>query len=145
MASYVATSAIGWFVLFTVLGTLMYGSMFVAAGAAVTNLKEAQTMMMPVMMLVVLPMFLIGPMIQDPGGLLSTIGSMFPFSAPMVMTARIAIPPGVPVWQIAVAVVVTLLTTSVVVWGAGRVFRVGILMQGQGARIPDLIRWLIRG
>lgn len=145
MASYLAGSAVLWFVLFTILATLMYGSMFVAAGSAVTNLKEAQSMMMPVMMLVVLPMFLIGPMIQDPGGKLATIGSMFPFSAPMVMTARVAIPPGVPVWQILVAVVSTLLTTTFIIWAAGRIFRVGILMQGQGARIPDLLRWVLRG
>lgn len=145
MATYLVGGSIGWFIVFTVLSTLMYGSMFVAAGAAVTNLKEAQTMMMPVMMLIVTPMFLIGPMIQDPSGRLATIASMFPFSAPMIMTARIAIPPGVPVWQIAVAVIGVLLFTLVTIWAAGRIFRVGLLMQGQGARIPDLVKWVLRG
>jgi ABC-type Na+ efflux pump permease subunit len=145
MAHYVTNGTIVSFLFFTVVGVMMYGSMFVAAGAAVTNIKEAQTMIMPVMLLVVLPMFLIGPLIQDPNGKLATIASFFPFSAPMVMTARLAIPPGVPVWQALISAIVALATTFAIVWAAGRIFRVGILMQGQGANFAELARWIVRG
>jgi ABC-type Na+ efflux pump permease subunit len=145
VASHVSGASMIWFLFFTVVGTLMYGSMFVAAGAAVTNVKEAQTMIMPVMFLIMLPLFAIGNMIQDPSGLIAMVASFFPFSAPMVMTARISIPPGVPVWQAILAAVVTLLTTVVLVWSAGRIFRVGILMQGQGAKVGEMLRWVVRG
>jgi ABC-type Na+ efflux pump permease subunit len=145
MAGYVTPGTILWFLFFTILGTLMYGSMFVAAGAAVTNIKEAQTMVMPVMLLIVLPISLVGQMIQDPSGTLAMIGSFFPFSAPMVMTARLAIPPGVPAWQALLAAAIALTTTMVLVWAAGRIFRVGILMQGQGANYAELARWIVRG
>lgn len=145
LAQYVVLKVVIWFVVFTIFGTMMYGSMFVAAGAAVTNLKEAQSMMMPAMLLVVMPMFFLGPLLQDPSGRLGTIASMLPFTAPMVMTARISIPPGVPVWQALVAIGVTISTTVVLVWCAGRIFRIGLLMQGQGARYADLLRWIIRG
>lgn len=145
LAGYVSGAAVGWFLFFTVLGTLMYGAMFVAAGAAVTNIKEAQTMVMPVMLLIVLPMSLVGNMIQDPSGVLATAASFFPFSAPMVMTARVSIPPGVPAWQAIVSAAVVLTTTAALVWAAGRIFRVGILMHGQGAKLGELARWIVRG
>ncbi len=145
MAGYITTASIVWFLFFTVVGTLMYGSMFVAAGAAVTNIKEAQTIIMPVMLLIVLPMSLLGNLIQDPSGVLATVFSFFPFSAPMVMTARISIPPGVPLWQAIVSAGVVLLTTTALVWAAGRIFRVGILLQGQGANYAQMARWIIRG
>jgi ABC-type Na+ efflux pump permease subunit len=145
MAGYITTGTILWFLFFTILGTLMYGSMFVAAGAAVTNIKEAQSMVMPVMLLIVLPISLVGQMIQNPSGLLAMIGSFFPFSAPMIMTARIAIPPGVPLWQTLLAALITVATTAALVWAAGRIFRVGILMQGQGARYTEMMKWVFRG
>jgi ABC-type Na+ efflux pump permease subunit len=145
MAGYITTATILWFLFFTILGTLMYGAMFVAAGAAVTNIKEAQSMVMPVMLLIVLPISLVGQMIQDPSGMLATVGSFFPFSAPMIMTARIAIPPGVPLWQTLLSALITVATTAALVWAAGRIFRVGILMQGQGARYTELAKWIFRG
>jgi ABC-2 type transport system permease protein len=145
MANYVPASMILLFLFFTVLGTLMYGAMFVAAGAAVTNVKEAQTMIMPVMLLIILPISLITNMIQDPSGILATSASFFPFSAPMVMTARIAIPPGVPMWQVMLAAIVSIITTIVLVWAAGRIFRVGILMQGKAANYGELVKWVLRG
>ena len=145
MASSISTSLILWFLFFTVLGTMMYGSMFVAAGAAVTNIKEAQSMIMPVMLLIMLPMFVLGNIIQDPSGKLATAVSFFPFSAPMVMTARVAIPPGVPAWQSLLAAAIALLTTTCLVWAAGRIFRVGILTQGQGAKITEMAKWVVRG
>jgi ABC-2 type transport system permease protein len=145
MAGYLSASAMICFILFTIVGVMMYGSMFVAAGAAVTNVKEAQTMIMPVMLIIVLPISLITQLIQEPSGLLAKIGSFFPFSAPMVMSARIAIPPGVPPWQIATAAGVSLATMVVMVWAAGRIFRVGILMQGKAANYAELARWIVRG
>jgi ABC-2 type transport system permease protein len=61
------------------------------------------------------------------------------------MTARIAIPPGVPLWQTLLSALITVATTAVLVWAAGRIFRVGILMQGQGARYTEMMKWVFRG
>jgi ABC-2 type transport system permease protein len=145
MVGYLPGWAIICFILFTIIGVLIYGSMFVAAGAAVTNVKEAQTMIMPVMLIIVLPISLIGNMIQDPSGVLATTASFFPISAPMVMSARIAIPPGVPAWQIILSAMGSLATMVALVWAAGRIFRVGILMQGKAANYAELARWIVRG
>jgi ABC-2 type transport system permease protein len=123
----------------------MYGALFVAAGAAVTNAKEAQSLISPIILLMVLPMFVIEPMYQDPSGPLPMAASFIPFSAPMMTTARIAIPPGIPAWQALLSVAVSLLTTVALVWCAGRIFRLGLLMQGQAARPRDILRWVLRG
>jgi ABC-2 type transport system permease protein len=63
----------------------------------------------------------------------------------MVTIARIAIPPGIPLWQTLLSALVTVLTTVAVVWAAGRIFRVGILMQGQGAKVGEMLKWVVRG
>jgi ABC-type Na+ efflux pump permease subunit len=141
----VSPAVIGWFLFFTILATLMYGALFVAAGSAVTNIKEAQSMITPVILLVVLPMFILESLLRDPSGIIATIGSFFPTSAPMVTIARIAIPPGIPLWQTLLSALVTVLTTVAVVWAAGRIFRVGILMQGQGAKVGEMLKWVVRG
>jgi ABC-2 type transport system permease protein len=119
--------------------------MFVAAGASVSTLKEVQNIIMPVMLVIMAPLLLLGPMIQDPSGPIATIASFFPTSAPMVMVARLSIPPGVPAWQAVLAAVITLSSTAALVWAAGRIFRVGILLHGQGARFADMIKWVVRG
>ena len=145
VAGYVSGESIAWFFFFTMVGTFMYGSLFAAAGAACTTIKEVQSFIMPVMLFIALPMFVLGPMLQNPSGALGLALSFFPLSAPTVMIMRITIPPGVSSWQPIVAAAITLLTTTALVWAAGRIFRVGILMQGKGANYAAVLRWIFRG
>lgn len=145
VAHMISPQLIVWFITFAVIATFMYGAMFVAAGAAVTNLKEAQTLITPVMLVIVLPMFVLGNLLKDPSGLLAQIATFFPTSAPMVTVARLGIPPGIPVWQAVLAAAVAIVTTIVLVWAAGRIFRVGILMQGQAPKPMELLRWVFSG
>ena len=131
--------------MFLVLAVLMYGSLFIAVGAAAGDIKETQTLLMPVMLLACLPLFALGPIMQDPNGTVAVACSFFPFATPMLMVARQSVPPGVPGWQPAVGIVLVLATTLACVWAAGRIFRVGILMQGKGVKFGDLVRWVFRG
>src|SRR5205823_2996904 len=128
-----------------VLAVFMYGSLLMAVGAAAGDLKETQTLQMPIMIVMTLPMLLLGAVVRDPGGTIAVFGSFFPFSTPMLMMARIAAPAGVPWWQPPVGAVLVLATSLACVWAAGRVFRVGLLLQGKGVRIADLARWVVRG
>jgi ABC-2 type transport system permease protein len=61
------------------------------------------------------------------------------------MVLRVTIPPGVQAWQPILAALITLVTTVALVWAAGRIFRVGILMQGKGANYAAVARWILRG
>lgn len=134
-----------WFVLYLGLAVLMYGAMFIAIGAAVTDMKEAQSLMTPVMLLVFGPMILWANVMKEPQATFSIAASLFPPATPMLMIIRQSIPPGVPVWQPILGVILVALTTLFFVFAAGRIFRVGILMQGRGAKFGEMVRWVIRG
>ncbi len=139
------THLVWWFVLYQALAVLMYGSVFIAAGAAVSDLKEMQSMITPVMLVVMSPMMIWIQVVREPTSTFSVVASLFPPATPMLMLVRQAVPPGVPAWQPILGVVLVLLTTTVCIWAAGRVFRVGILMQGKGAKVSEIIRWIVRG
>lgn len=134
-----------WFTIFLILALLIFGSLFIAIGAAAGDVKDTQMLMMPVMIIACLPFFALNQIIQDPNGKIAVVFSFFPFAAPMLLVARQSVPPGVPLVQMIGGIAVVLATTLLCVWAAGRIFRVGILMQGKGARISDLFRWAWRG
>jgi ABC-type Na+ efflux pump permease subunit len=144
-ADLIGYDLLAWFLAFQALAALMYGSLFIAVGAACTDMKETQTLLWPVMLLAMLPMFILGNVMQEPNGPLATGLSFFPFSTPMLMIVRQAVPPGLPWWQPVLGMALVLATTTLCVYVAGRIFRVGLLMQGKGARVGDLVRWVIRG
>ena len=136
---------IGWFVLYQVLAIMMFGSVFIAVGAAVTDLKEAQSMIMPVMLIVMIPLFVWVKVAKEPNAVFSVVVSLFPPATPMLMTLRQSTPAGVPLWQPLLGIALVLLTMLVCVFAASRIFRVGILMQGKGAKIGEMLRWTISG
>ena len=144
-AQFFPWQSIGWFVGFLSLAVLMYGSIFIAIGAAVSDMKEAQSMMTPVMLLVVSPMFVLQYVMREPASTLSLVMSLFPPATPMLMTIRQTVPPGIPVWQPLLGIALVVLTSLVCVFAAGRIFRVGILMQGKGAKVSEMFRWALRG
>jgi ABC-type Na+ efflux pump permease subunit len=144
-AELLTPGLLAWFFLFLTLAILMYASLFIAVGAAASDIKETQSLLMPVMLLAALPMMLLGAVLQDPNGIVAVTGSYFPFTAPMLMMARVAAPPGVAWWQPVLAVAVVLATSMACVWAAGRIFRVGLLMQGKGVKFADLARWVVNG
>ena len=145
VTDFLSPAVLAWFLVYLVLAILMYGSLFLAIGAAANDMKETQSLLMPVIMIVMLPLFVLVPILQDPNSLFSTLCSFFPPSTPMLMIARVSVPPGIAWWQPVVGVVGVLLTTLACVWIGGRIFRVGILMQGKGPKLSDLIRWAIKG
>jgi ABC-2 type transport system permease protein len=92
-----------------------------------------------------IPLFVWLNVAREPTSTFSTVTSFMPTATPMLMLLRVAVPPGVPWWQPALGLVLMLATTLIFVYAAGRIFRVGILMQGKGASARDLARWVIRG
>ncbi len=142
---YFPSELVVWFVVYQALAVLMFGSIFAAIGAAVSDLREAQSIMMPATVLVMLPLFFWVPVVREPGSTLSTVLSLIPTCTPMLMIVRQAVPPGVPTWQPVLGVVLVMVTTVLCVVLAGRIFRVGLLVQGKGAKLSDMVRWAIKG
>ncbi len=134
-----------WFVAFLALAVLMFGSIFIAIGASVTDMKEAQSMMTPVMLLLISPMFVWFNVVREPNSTMALAMSLIPPMTPMLMIVRQTVPPGVPIWQPLSGIVLVLTATTLCVFAAGRIFRVGMLMQGKGAKVSEMLRWAIRG
>ena len=124
---------------------VMWGGMFIAVGSAVSDMKEAQSLVTPVMLIAVSPMFVWLNVVKEPSSSFALAMSLIPPATPMLMIIRQAVPPGIPAWQPALGITLVLLTTIACVFAAGRIFRVGILMQGKGAKVGEMMRWVFRG
>ena len=131
-----------WFFLFVLLALVIFGSIFSAIGAACSEIRDAQGLMTPVMLLVIIPMLCLGPVIDSPSSTFSRMVSLFPPATPMLMFVRIAIPPGPPLWEVVLGVMLALAFATCCVWAAGKVFRIGILSQGQPATMGKLVQWV---
>jgi len=135
---------IGWFLVFMVCAAMMFGAIFLAIGSACSDLKDSQSMIQPAMMLILLAYLGSFVVMRAPESGLSVGLSMFPTITPFAMMLRLAMPPGPPLWQVFLSVVILMATTAAIVWAAGRIFRVGLLMQGKPPNIPELLKWVWR-
>lgn len=141
-SDWIDPAVLAWGLLFQVIALLMYGSVFLAVGAACSDLKSSQSLMMPAVMTAVTPMMLLPLVLTNPNGTAATVASLVPFFTPVLMLLRVTIAPGAPLWQAILGVVLSAGTAVVCVWGAAKIFRVGMLTQGTTPRLAELWRWL---
>jgi len=144
-ADVVHYDVLGWVLLFAVLGVGIFGSVFLAAGAACSDLKETQSYILPVMLVLMAPMFVLTVVLIEPMSGFATGMSLVPLWTPMLMPMRLAATEAVPLWQPVLGALGTLLAAVAAVWAAGRIFRVGLLAQGKAPRPLELLRWILRG
>jgi ABC-type Na+ efflux pump permease subunit len=144
-ADAVTPGQIVWFVVYLILAMMIYGSMFMAVGAAATDLKDAQALMTPCMLMFMTPMFIWLPILRAPGSTMAVVASLVPFATPILMTLRMALTPAPAWWQILLGFVLTFATSLLFVWAGGRIFRTGILMQGKSATFGEMWRWVRAG
>ena len=124
---------------------LMYGAVFLALGAAASELKDAQGLLMPVMLLFLAPLAALPLLTEAPNSWWSVALSLFPFTAPLAMPVRMGIVQAVPGWQVATCFVLIGIATVLTIFAAGRVFRIGILAQGKLPSLKELATWVIKG
>jgi ABC-type Na+ efflux pump permease subunit len=130
-------------VLFLFLGVLLFGSLFMAIGSACNDLKDAQSLMFPVMMLAMLPAILWSIVLRQPNSPMSVGASLFPPATPFLMLMRMALTPPPPAWQVGLGVALTTLTAIACVWAAGKIFRTGLLMSGKAPTFAELAKWVV--
>ena len=145
VADVVPFGLVPWFILFQILAVLMFSSLFLAIGSTVSQLKEAQSLLMPVWILIVIPMFVWFNIVREPNGSLAVVLSFIPPFTPMLMCLRMAATSAIPTWQPIVGLVIMLLTTALAVFVAGRIFRIGMLSQGRAPKLAELAKWAITG
>jgi ABC-2 type transport system permease protein len=127
--------------LFYIVGFFMYGTIYLIVGSMVTTEKEAGQMALPVIFLAVASIWLSFPVIRSPNSPLSFWVSIAPFLSPVTMLVRI-VTETPPVWQIALSLAVGVATVLLLTWVAARIYRVGMLMYGKSANIPEVLRWV---
>ncbi len=129
------------FLIFFVLGYLMYSSLFAAVGSAVgDDTGEAQSLTLPITIPVILAIYIMMTAIRAPESSLAVWSSIFPLFSPIVMPARLPFNP--PFWQVALSITLLVATVLFLVWLAGRIYRVGILMYGKKVTFKELGKWL---
>ena len=128
------------FVIYFALGYLLYASFFAAIGSAVENEADTNQLQMPVTVPLLLAFFIALYAFNAPDSPIVWWGSMIPFTSPIVMLARI--PFGVPMWELALSVVLLLATFAACGWASAKIYKIGILMFGKKTTFKDLWKWL---
>jgi len=130
-----------YLLLFFLMGYFIYSTVYAVVGSMVTTTQEGGQLAMPIVLLLVAGFFVSFNIIRNPNSPLAFWASMFPFFAPITMLVRI-VTETPPLWQILLSLVIGFATATGLIWLASRIYRVGMLMYGKKATIPEVIRWV---
>jgi ABC-2 type transport system permease protein len=133
------------FAVYLVLSLLLWGAIFLAIGAACADLKDAQNLMLPVVLVQVLPLIFVSSVLAAPEGGMARFLSLFPPTASLAMLIRLGLDPAPQTLEIAISLFVLAASAFACVWAAGRVLRVGLLVQGRSASLREVVRWVRAG
>lgn len=128
------------FLVYFVLGYLLYASLFAAIGSAVENEGDSSQLQMPVTIPLLIGFFIAFYAFKAPDSQLAFWGSIIPFTSPMVMLARI--PFGVPAWELALSIGLLFVTFAGLAYVSAKIYKVGILVSGKKSTFKDLWKWL---
>jgi ABC-type Na+ efflux pump permease subunit len=131
--------------IFYLLAYLSVGAFMAAIGSAVNELREAQGLMTPVMMVIMVPWFLWMPISRDPNSMLAVVLTYVPPLSNFVIMLRLASSTPPPLWQTLLAMVAGAVGVYASLWFAARVFRIGLLMYGKPPNLSTLVRWARTG
>ena len=143
LSSFNYTNIVFFFLIFFVMGYLLYASLFAAVGSAMSDdWGEGQSLTLIIAIPVIIGFYIGMAAIQNPNGSLAFWSSLFPLFAPIVMPARIVFDP--PWWQIALSMLSLGLCAVFFIWLSGRIYRVGILMYGKKVGFKEFATWIFR-
>ena len=143
--SYIPYDIFPWFVVNLVILLFMLGALMTSLGSVANDAKDAQSLSFPAMFPMMIPLFVMVPVLKEPLSTFATWLSLIPPFTPMVMTLRLASPVTIPAWQPWVGLIGVLLFTLIVVWAGSRIFRAAILMQGVPLKFSNIMRWMTKG
>jgi ABC-2 type transport system permease protein len=130
-----------FFVLYFLVGFFVYSALSAGLGASVSQESEVQQFNMLLVLPQVIGLVLIVYILSNPGAWPVVLLSLFPPCTPIVMCLRMAAMT-VPAWQLALSLVLMVLSIYGVAWFASRIYRVGILMYGKRPTLPEMLRWV---
>lgn len=127
--------------LYFLIGYFIYASLYALIGAMVTTTQEGTMMSMPVTYTLVIGFMVSFSVIRNPDSPLAFWLSMIPLFSPIVMPLRV-VSHAPPLWQMLLSLGIGFAVVTGVVWLAARVYRIGMLMYGKKASIPEVVRWI---
>ncbi len=130
-----------YFVIYFLMGYFTYATVYAVVGSMVTTTQEGAQVALPIVLLLVMGFYLSFNIIRSPNSSLAFWASMFPFFAPITMLVRI-VTETPPLWQILLSLAIGIATVVGLIWLASRIYRVGMLMTGKKATIPEVMRWV---
>jgi len=133
---------IPYLLVFFVLAFFTIGSLMMAVGSAVNDMREAQSLMLPMTLLLIVPWILWMPISRDPDSTLSVVVSFLPPVNSFGMLLRLASSHPPPTWQVWLSIAIGVLGVVGAVWFASKVFRIGLLMFGKPPNFGTLVRWV---
>lgn len=142
MTHLVAWQTLVYVAVYFVIAYFIIASLMAAVGSAVNEIAEAQSLMAPIMMILIVPMLLWMPIMRNPNSTFAQVCSFVPLINPFVMVLRVSGSEPVPMWQIPASMLVGVITVVVMVYLAAKIFRIGVLMYGKPPNFATLIRWV---
>lgn len=131
-----------YFAVYYILGFLLFSSILAAIGSVCNTIKEAQSMMMPISFIFILPLMAWPLFVEHSETTLAKVASFFPLLTPMVMILRVSSSSDVSLIEIFATMLILAISVLVVMWFAAKVFRTGILMYGKRPKLAEILRWL---
>jgi ABC-type Na+ efflux pump permease subunit len=128
--------------IFFVIGFFTLGSLMMAAGAAVNDMAEAQSLMTPLMLVLILPWFMMVPVSRDPDSTFAIVTSFVPPLNTFGMLLRLASTQPPPLWQVWTSIAIGVLGVVACTWIAAKIFKIGLLMFGKPPDFKTLVRWV---
>jgi ABC-2 type transport system permease protein len=128
--------------IFYLIAYFVIASLLAAIGAAVNEMREAQSLMGPVMMILMIPWILWMPISRNPNSTFAVVTSFLPPINPFVMLTRMTSSSPPPMWQVWLSIGIGVVSIYAAIWFAAKVFRVGLLMYGKPPNFATLIKWV---
>jgi ABC-2 type transport system permease protein len=128
--------------IFYLIAYFVIASLLAAIGAAVNEMREAQSLMGPVMIILMIPWILWMPISRNPNSTFAVVTSFLPPINPFVMLTRLTSSSPPPMWQVWLSIAIGVASIYVAIWFAAKVFRVGVLMYGKPPNFATLIKWV---
>jgi len=137
-----SSSLIPMFGVYFMLGYLMYAACILALGSVCNTLKEAQSYMGVITMIMMVPLLTMTFIPKDPNGVLARVLSWIPLYTPFIMMNRTMADP--PLVDLVGTTLLLIASVAGALWMAGKVFRIGILRTGQPPKLLEMLRWVRR-
>ena len=130
-----------YLVLFFLITYFLFAAAFGAIGAAVNEMREAQALVTPVMLVLMVPWLMAAPIAREPNSTFAIALSFIPPVNTLAMMIRMASTSPPPLWQVWATMAIGLAAACGATWMAAKIFRVGLLMYGKPPNFATLLRW----